>query len=102
MFNGKEGESISLASATTWTANYRNANPGEVQAQFYGKDLLKQILSQSDCAGIRIYHAIDDEGARVLVLVGVDSNENDQYTQTIVERGLPCPSHCGGGSPLNQ
>jgi hypothetical protein len=101
MFTGKEGESIPLATASAWTQNYRNANPDGKKAIFYGKDILKQILAQSDCMGLRIYFAIDDEGAQQLVIVGADSSENDQYTQTIAEKGLPCPVFCGGGgSPL--
>lgn len=100
-FTGREDHSISLATAAAWTANYRAAEPGAVLGHFYGKDAITAILAQANCVGIRIYHAIDDKGAKQLVIVGVKANENDIYTGLLAERGLVCPPMCGGGNALN-
>lgn len=97
-FNGKEGEFITLETAISWTANYRNSDGYTgVKAQFYGIEKLKKILDQPNCVGIRIYNAIDDNGNHVKVLVGTDANENDLSNGLILERGLGCPIYCGGG-----
>ncbi len=101
-FTGKEDHSIPLATAAQWTKNYRDANPSNaVKGHFYGKDAIQAILTQSDCVGIRIYYAIDDNGAKQLVIVGTDANENDLYNGLLAERGLPCPPYSGAANPLN-
>lgn len=100
-FTGKEGEVVTLADAARWTGNYRTANPGQVKAHFFGKDQLRLITSQTGCVGIRMYHAIDDDGAKVLVLVGVDANEKDMTSGVILERGMSCPPLCDTTSALN-
>lgn len=101
-FTGNEGDFITVTQGSQWTANFRNsANFDGVKAQFYGKSKLNTVLRQTGCVGIRIYRAIDDTGAPVLVLVGVDVNENDMHTGYILEKGNACPPYCGGGgSPL--
>ncbi len=99
-FTGDESEVISLADATAWTAAYRSANPTGVKAHFFGKNQLMTILEQDDCAGIRAYYAIDDLGAKQLVLVGVNFSGDDQYTETILDRSHPCPNICDVSSPL--
>ena len=103
MFTGAEGEQISLATGSQWTANYRAANPGAVRAHFYGSTILQDIINQANCVGIRFYYAIDDLGAKQLVLVGVDQNGNDLTAGIVADRGAPCPTNCdSGGSTLNK
>ena len=99
-FDGNESSVITLSEATTWTENYRNANPGATKAHFFGVNKLNLILNQSSCVGIRAYYAIDDDGAKQLVLVGVDANGEDLYNGVILDRSAPCPSWCALNSPL--
>lgn len=100
-FTGNEDHSISLATAAAWTKNYRDRNAGAIKGHFYGKQAIKDILDQSTCVGIRIYYAIDEAGARQLVIVGVKANEDDLFNGLLAERGVPCPPFCGSGNPLN-
>lgn len=101
-FNGNEGEVISLTDASAWTANYRNSGETNgLNAHFFGVEKLKLILNQKDCVGIRMFYAKDNENKPVLVLVGVDRNENDLYNGVILDRSVPCPSYCGDANPLN-
>lgn len=101
-FTGREDHRVTLAEATAWTANYRNNNPGAVKSHFYGKDAINAILAQTNCVGIRIYHAINDRDEKVLVLVGVKADENDMYDGVMAERGICCPPVCPpSNSPLN-
>ncbi len=99
-FTGNESEVITLQEAKDWTAAFRNSNPTSVKAHFFGRNQLMQILDQTDCAGIRAYYAIDNNGKKQLVLVGVDYDGKDQYTETILDRSEPCPQICDTSSPL--
>jgi hypothetical protein len=101
-FNGTEGGSISLSVASDWTKNYRDTiSDGEVKAHFFGKDIISDILNQDHCMGIRIYYAIDDNGAKQLILVGVDGNEKDQTEGIVADFSVPCPHSCDVMSDLN-
>jgi hypothetical protein len=102
VFTGDEGEEISLVTASEWTANYRTENPGEIKAYFYGNIILQAILDQEEAVGMRIYYAIDDNGVKQMVLVGVDSNGNDLTSGIVADRGAPCPTYCDADSPLNK
>lgn len=101
-FTGNEDHSITLATAAEWTANFRRTiQSGDVKGHFYGKSAIQAILSQTNCVGIRIYYALDDEGAKQLIIVGVKADESDLYDGLLAERGIVCPPMCGGGNALN-
>lgn len=100
-FTGNEDHAITLQEASDWTANYRNANPGQTQGHFFGKNAISAILNQSGCVGIRIYYALDENGQKQLIITGVDSNENDLYNGLLAERSFHCPPDCGASNPLN-
>lgn len=97
-FSTNDGQYVSLQDACSWTANHRNsANYNGVKGIFYGKSKISEILAQSGCVGIRAYYAIDAQSKPVLVLIGTDANGNDIESSLILERGMPCPTNCGGG-----
>ncbi len=101
-FYGNEGEFVTLNDASRWTANYRNTiQPGDVIAEFLGKEKILELLSQEGCVGIRFYYAINDSGEKILVLAGADSNENDMENGLILENGYPCPPFCPKKNLLN-
>jgi hypothetical protein len=101
-FNGGEDHSISLTDAAALTANYRNSqSTGAILGEYFGKDAINSILSQTGCVGIRIYYGQDTTGVKKLVITGVDSNGDDLYNGTLAERGFPCPPTCSTSNPLN-
>ncbi|MDO9184628.1 MAG: hypothetical protein Q7W13_01355 [Bacteroidia bacterium] len=100
-FTGKENHAITLTEAAEWTRTYRDANPGATKGHFYGKDAIQAIINQTGCVGIRIYYAIDNNGAKQLIIVGANTSENDLYTGILAERGIACPPRCGANNPLN-
>jgi hypothetical protein len=99
-FNGTEGSQITLKQGAAMTANFRNKFPNDTKGHFFGKDILNIILSQSACMGIRFYQGINNYGELSLVIVGVDSNEND-LLNFIGDVSTPCPNNCDKlNSPL--
>lgn len=101
-FTGNEGSYITIAQATRWTNNFRGANPGAVKAHFFGSTKLKKVLAQTDCVGIRMYHALDAAGATQLILVGVTAKGVDVTSGLILDASLPCPTYCDTTSALNE
>jgi hypothetical protein len=101
-FNGKEGEQISLEEGAAMTANYRNSEHAYgARAQYIGKQIIASILQQTGCVGMRMYYALDADGAKQLVIVGVNAEGNDMTTGIIADRTLGCPTYCDtNSSPL--
>lgn len=94
-YTGHENHSISLADAIRFTKNYRDTMPaGSLLAEYFGKDAIQSILSQSGCVGLRIYNGKNDAGSVVFVLVGVDSRGQDLTSGPLGEWGFPCPPFC--------
>lgn len=101
-FTGNENHAITLQEASEWTANYRaTINNGETIAHFFGKDALNAILAQQGCVGIRIYYALDENGAKQLILVGANADGNDLFNGVLAERSFKCPQDCSAANPLN-
>lgn len=99
-FDGTEGKFIDIATGGAMTAKYRANNPGTTIAHFLGKDKLMELLNQDNCKGLRIYHAIDNNGKPQIVVVGALANEND-ITDKILDMSLCCPSYCSQPNGLN-
>lgn len=100
-FTGNESKKVTLADASTWTANYRaTISSGDTLGHFFGKNKINDILNQEGCVGVRIYYGIDGE-AKNLVMVGADANENDLEEGIILEHAVPCPTRCSTPNKLN-
>jgi hypothetical protein len=95
------GEVVTLNEAKQMTADYRRAaGANAIKAHLFSKGLVEDILNQSGCEGLRIYHGIEN-GEKVVVLVGTDANDEDMTGGVILERSTKCPPVCSGTSPLN-
>ncbi|MCX6197221.1 MAG: hypothetical protein NTY55_11350 [Flavobacteriia bacterium] len=96
------GEFISLQEASEMTARYRaTIQPGETIAVAGSREIFDQILAQSGCEGLRMYFAIEPDGTKTLVVVGIDSAENDMTKGLIAENFGPCPKRCPQPNALN-
>ena len=111
-FNGGEAGPMDLATAAIWTADERERSSGQAKAYFFGRDIIKQILAQDGCMGLRVYYAFDPvSGKRHLLMVGADADQNDQLPPLsappgadkyiIAEMALACPNNCGVANDLN-
>lgn len=100
VLTGEEADPIALKQAAEWTRNYRERYPNEVISYFFGINIIKEIIHQEGCIGLRIYYAnskplssfqkfvlsisnflrtiVSAEGEKHLIVVGSDKFGNDQ------------------------
>lgn len=101
-YKGNEGEAIGLAQAAALTAKYRKeVSADTAKSHFFGSQILQKLLEQEGCVGIRMYHALDDNKKKQLILVGVDENGNDMESGLVADRAVVCPPDCGSGGTLS-
>jgi hypothetical protein len=115
--------SIALDHAKKMTRKFRDQKENIMSGKFKGKKMLPQcetfdracfdqLLAQDDCTGVRVYFGINDDDQVNLVIVGVNSKnedilpgENEQPILTggkvIIEDGTRCPDQCPPSSSLN-
>ena len=98
--NGQQ-EDISLEAASARTKNYRDNNPDQIIGHYFGGDAISAILAQTGCVGVRIKYALNDEGIKQLIVVGVDAFHKDMINGILAERSINCPPTCGIENPLN-
>ena len=101
-FTGNEDHAFTLAEAAEWTANYRaTVATTAIKGHYFGRAIIENILAQTDCVGIRIYYALNDDGEQRLIISGVKADENDIFNGVIAEKSFLCPNRCGVANPLN-
>ncbi|MDP2159749.1 MAG: hypothetical protein Q8K02_04660 [Flavobacterium sp.] len=89
------GEVITLSEAQNLVRDFQTVHPQEIKAFYVGSNLLKAIMEQEGCIGLRIYNAYDDQSkTKTVVLVGVDEDENDMKEGVIVDKTFRCPPTC--------
>ena len=94
---------ISLEEGVALTRRHRTLHPNAIHASMFDRAIIDEILSQENCAGLRMYYGAEPDGAPTLVIVGVDSNGNDLFEATLAEDHYPCPPFCNlGGGDLNR
>ena len=71
------------------------AEYGEGNAQFVGKNILEEILSQPECIGINIYKALNEKKEKTYVLVGIDKNNCPILQNTSISVNGLMESHEG-------
>jgi hypothetical protein len=68
------GEEITHELAAKMVKDHHDKHTVEgSNSYFIGKDVINQILSQPGCVGIRIFDAINEQGCKTLVYVGIDA-----------------------------
>ena len=90
---------IDIANARQFIDNFQESN-GSTVALLYKKDKIEKILTQKNCAGIRIYYALNQAGEKTLIIVGYDDSQKDlnaNLSEYVAEYGI---GNIDIGSPL--
>ena len=105
--NLQSNHMISIADGARMIAAYRSRSPGAIRGWLFDRRAIDALLAQPNCAGLRIYRAIKDDGTENVILVGTDELGSDLGTASTSGTGLvaevawPCPPVCGATSALN-
>jgi hypothetical protein len=100
------GEEITHELGAQMIKDYAKAYPNDIKATIIGKEILTQILAQPGCAGIQFYYAINEQGQKTLVYVGLDQDGKQLVNYPVVtadakiqiekgivaDRGIPSPT----------
>ena len=104
LYDGSDSGPIDILLAKAWIENFKNTiDANDTRSHYFGRNVIDNILLQENCTGLRIYYALNNNGEKVLVIVGVDNVGNNMLpssqTVTIGENILadyswPCPTVC--------
>lgn len=108
MFSGQEDHLISSATAHEMIVRYERKFPNEPNGWYFGRDAILTLLAQDSVVGLRIYHALKEDGRYSPVIFGVTADGNDVDVDSglgklmddheiILDLTMPCPPYCGGG-----
>jgi len=98
----KNNQIITLDQASKYTSSYRaQAKADAIKGGLFWKDYVQKLLDQPGCIAMRYYHAQDDKGNPIIVLVGVNGDGHDITDGVLLEFGVLCPPWCWDTSPLN-
>lgn len=78
---------ISLDEAVELTQRYRKAAPASEHGGLFDARQVRDLLSQEDCVGFRYYHGLESDGTYHIVLVGVNSKNEDIVPEQRPKRG---------------
>jgi hypothetical protein len=90
------GEAIELELGCKMVKDFSDNFPNETKSYFIGTKIIKAILSQPNCVGIRFYNAINEFGEKTLVYVGIDENDKiiseftliNSFGELVKEKGI--------------
>src|SRR5579863_5494882 len=80
------GEAIDHNLAKEMIQSYQTKYPETFTTLVAGRKIIDQILAQPGCVGIRFIDAINEEGQKTLVYVGVDATGKDILKNVVVEK----------------
>jgi len=94
-----------LAHRESFSLEKEKPQPFHYHAEYFSKADIEAVLSQNGCEGIRVYHALDDDGKAILLIVGatrdsdllpVDSGRMESTDNIILcaDENLRCPPMC--------
>ncbi len=111
-YDGSDSGPIDLSTARKWVQNFKTAHPDpkEIRSHYFGRWIIDKILRQPGCTGLRIYYALNDEGAKELIISGVDGQGGTMNPQsltlsgddpnTLADASFPCPPICNPSGEL--
>jgi hypothetical protein len=79
------GEEISHELAADFVTSYRAKHANDAVSFHMGRNIIEKILAQPGCMGMRFYNALNEEGQKTLVYVGIDAQGKDLLKIMVVK-----------------
>jgi|HubBroStandDraft_6_1064221.scaffolds.fasta_scaffold733833_1 hypothetical protein len=80
------GEEISHQMGNDMMKAYETAYPGAPTGFMIGRNIIEKILAQPGCVGLHFRHALNAEGKKTFVYIGIDANGNEILQHTMVSQ----------------
>lgn len=80
----KVGEAISHEMAADFVNAHAKTTTEGVTSFVIGRNIMDEILTQQGCVGMRFYNALNENGQKTLVYVGIDAEGKDIVKKVIV------------------
>src|SRR5271170_307907 len=80
------GEEIGHEKGIDFVKAYNEAHPADFAGYTMGRNIIDQILAQPGCVGMRFYNALNEEGRKTLVYVGIDAEGKDLIKKTVIQQ----------------
>ncbi len=91
-----KSQSISFQEATRLLkTSERIVASNAVIAQYFGKEIVDDILAQPGCVGVRMYYGKHANGKPGVIIVGVDKYGKDMVSGVLALPTWICPPYCG-------
>ncbi len=68
-----------MAGIVLFTAFSLNAQTTDIATSYFSKSVIKSILNQRGCAGIRMYPVVDAKNVVTVMIIGIDDNGKEIY-----------------------
>jgi hypothetical protein len=78
------GQEITHELGAQMVKDYQKAHATDVRSYVIGKNILTEMLAQPGCEGIEFYNAINEQGQKTLVYVGLNAERKPILTYTVV------------------
>ncbi|HEY8387021.1 MAG TPA: hypothetical protein VIK74_00375 [Parasegetibacter sp.] len=87
--NATVGEDIGFELGAKMVKDFQDQYPTENIGIQVGRNIIESILAQPGCVGMKIYNAIDENGNKTMVFVGLDEQGKHilEYN-TVNQRGM--------------
>jgi hypothetical protein len=106
--NENTAGTIDYTSAQAWIEAYQNnMEPLGIKSHYFGRIGIEVIFDQAGCTGLHIYHAMNDNDQKKLLIVGTTANSDNVIESTAgriktdlpitLNFSFPCPSTCSNG-----
>jgi hypothetical protein len=83
------GEEISHEMGNEMIKAFETAHPGEATGFIIGRNVIEKMLAQPGCVGLHFRYALNEQGQKTFVYVGIDANGNEILQHTMVrENGV--------------
>ena len=83
------GEEISHEMGNEMIKAYETAHPDEPTGFVIGRNIIEKMLAQPGCVGLHFRYALNEQGQKTFVYVGVDAKGKEMLQRTMVsENGV--------------
>ena len=95
-YAGYKNQSISFQEAKGLLKTSERIDASDaVIAQYFGKDIVDEILAQPGCVSVRMHYGKHENGKSGMMIMGVDKNGKDMVTGVLAMPIIICPPYCG-------